>query len=300
MKKLIFTCLNLLAALILCDAIYAASDITLAPRIIALAPNITEILFALGADQHLVGVSTFSNYPENAKKIETIASFNTLNIERILQLRPTVVFVTKGSLMEQKVKILTKYNILVKPIPFNSLEDIQRSYMLIGNAINAKTNGLILAHSFAKNLKEIAQSALQPQTQCEESNGSTKALDSSQKTSISYKPKVLYIISQSPLMTVGNKSLVAEEINLCGGRLAFNSISGLSAAVSLESVLKADPDIILISSQLSKESLLFWQKFPRLTAIKNKRIFRVNASYVERPGPRIIQGVAQICGLLRK
>ena len=243
-----------------------------AHRIITLAPNLTEIVFAAGAGKYLVGVSGSSDYPKSALKIPIVASFQRVDLEKLITLQPDLIITWQytNALM---VSQLNRLHMPVYKASSNQLSDIPKTIEAIGKLAGTEKIAKKSAKSFRVQLKALRRKY-------------------SQRKPIA----VFYQLSQTPLMTLNKNSLVDGVIKLCGGKNIFENTPGVSPTISIENVLQRNPQVILVSDfSGNKNAVQFWQKYPMLQAVKNKRIYFVNPSLVERYGPRILQGAASIC-----
>lgn len=260
--------------LLACPAIVIAQS---AQRIIALAPNLTEIVFAVGAGKKLVGVSSFSDYPKLAKKIPVVATFNDLDIEKIVSLHPDLVLAWQEGNPSGQLNRLRKFGIAVDVVPFNKITDIPKNILEIGKLVGAQATARKVANKFIKNYLRL-------------------------KNSYAHKKpiKLFYELSWQPLMTLNKKSMVGQVIDLCGGKNVFADTSIIAPHVGVASVLAADPQLILVSKQagFGNVAVTGWNDYPQLYAVKNHRIFTVDSVALERAGPRILPAAQQVCAAI--
>ncbi|MGD9107577.1 MAG: cobalamin-binding protein [Gammaproteobacteria bacterium] len=257
--------------LLVCPAIVIARP---AQRIVALAPNLTEIVFAVGAGKKLVGVSCFSDYPKAAKKIPVVAACNDLDIEKIISLHPDLVLAWQGGNPSEQINQLRKLGITVYAASFDKVTDIPKNILAIGKLVGTQTTAGKVSNKFMQNYLKL------------KNNYANK------------KPiKVFYELSWQPLLTLNKKSMVGQVINLCGGKNIFAETSIIAPRVGLASVLAADPQLILVSKQAGFGDLAVkgWDDYPQLNAVKNHHVFTVDSVTLERPGPRILQAAQQVC-----
>ena len=233
-------------------------------RIVSLSPAMTEIIFALGADKYLVGVTTFCNYPESAKNIYKVGDFSHPSLERILAQKPSLVIV---NLPEQThiMKELKKLNIPLFISNPQSIEDIYKEIKKIGQIIKQYNQADSLINYMRKNLKPV---------------------------DITKRKKIYIEISPRPLITVGRKSFLNELITLAGGENIFADIDKDYPIISQEEVIKRAPELIILLHPGKVEERLGWQK---LEAVQKGRIFKnMNPDILLRPGPRLVQGYYQL------
>jgi iron complex transport system substrate-binding protein len=248
-----------------------------ARRIISLAPNLTEIVYAVGAGKRLVGVSKYSDYPQAAKKIPVVATYNDINIERIISLKPDLVLAWQGGNPITQLNNLRKLGIPVYVSSFANVTDVAKNIAIIGRLTGT-----------AVNAKNVAKTFMQTYTKLQ------------RKYSHKQPITVFYELSLQPLMTLNARSLVGQVIKLCGGENIFAKMSILVPHVNLANVLQANPQVIFISGQMQDDAdiLRQWQEYRQLRAVKNKYIFTINPDLLERYGPRILQGAQQVCTYL--
>jgi len=246
-------------------------------RIISLAPNITEILYIIGAGKQIVAVSAYSNYPKAAKKLPIVTTYNDLDLERIIHLKPNFIVVWKEGNPSAQIRQLKGLHIKVVVLSFQKISDIPHAMLVLGQLTGHEQQAKRQAKKFEKSLKQLKQ-----------------------KYSRRKKVTVFYQLSQDPLMTLNKHSMVDQMIQVCGGENIFHDTIGLAPMVNIESILARNPQAILISNtnKAAQQEKLYWQEYPMLQAVKNKQIFIINADLIERPGPRLIQGITQICQYL--
>lgn len=271
---------NLIACLIIIFMFCPLSDSSTLPeklRIISLAPSTTEILFALGLDEEIIGVSQFCNYPPQAITKERVGSFSEPNIEKILSLKPDIIFCTG---LEQ-IPVITKLrqlqlNVSVSdPSNFNELFDSIRE---IGRLVNRQNQAMLLIREMETKIKNIG---LQ-----------TKSILRHKK------PKVFVEIWHSPLMTAGKGSFIDELITLAGGINIAHDLRRPYSNFSSEEVIKRNPDCIILAYMNvdnSKESVTKRFGWSSISAVKNNNIFNdINPDSLLRPGPRLIEGLTEV------
>lgn len=243
--------------------------------VVSLAPNLTEIIFAVGAGDKLVGVTTFCNYPAETKNIRKVSDTQKPNIESIVALKPQLVFVSTASQLEAFTKTLDQQNIAVFVTNPNSLDDIYRSIGQIGDILGKREK----AETLVLNLKKRVTDARGP---------------------IVYEslPKVFVQIDKDSLYTIGKDSYITDVVSRAGGVSATSELSTAYPKISRESALAMNPDVIVISeSENNREPNEAFRNSP---AVKNGRVYRVNADLLSRPGPRVVDALEQIAESLRK
>jgi iron complex transport system substrate-binding protein len=247
------------------------------PRYISLAPSTTEILFALGLDEEIVGVSSYCNYPQKAKSKEIIGEFSHPNIEKILFLRPDYIFCT-GLEQASTIIELRRLNLKVYVSDPVNMEELLNSIKDIGKITNKEGE----AESLIKDMEN----------EIEEINSKVKLILAEKK------PKVFIEIWHDPLTTAGKGSFIDELINLAGGINIARDIKRAYSIFSPEEVIKRNPDyIILAYMDKEKPAKLVRDRFGwrQISAVKNNRLYNdINPDILLRPGPRVIEGLKKI------
>ncbi len=272
MKKTVLITFGLLLVLLRATTVQADNR-----RYISLTPATTEILFALGLNREIVGVSTFCNYPPEAGKKEKIGSFSDPNIEKIISLNPDIVFCT-GLEQATTVTKLRQLNLNVFVSDPSSIGELYQSISDIGDATNRVKEALTLVTNIKNQIRQIQQG---------------------QKLDIKVsKPKVFIEIWNEPLITAGKNSLVNELIETAGGINIAANTNKAYANFSAEQVIRKNPDCI-IATYMSGinpgnvfKNRLGWSN---IAAVKNNRIYcDINPDLLLRPGPRIVEGIKEL------
>ena len=245
-----------------------------AKRIISLAPSLTELIYAAGAGDKLVGVIAYSNYPEAAKSLPVVGQHDMLDMERILALRPDLVVAWLSGNPRASVRRLRELGLNVYIAEPKNLESIpshmERLAILAGS------------ESIAKPAAEKFRSRL-------------RALDKQYRNKAAVR--TFYQVWDKPLISAGGNELINDIISLCGGRNIFADIDRVAPKVSKEAVLVRDPMVIIASGMDIErpEWLDEWRNWPAINAVANNRLFFVPPDLVQRHTPRALQGAEIIC-----
>lgn len=248
-----------------------------AKRIISLAPHITESLFAAGAGNKIIGAVSYSDYPEAAKKITRVGGYPSLDIEKIVSLKPDLVVAwSSGNNFKQVEKLVALGLTVFMSEPYNPVDiakTVQRFGVLAGTS---KT-----AEKAAKDFMQHYQSL-------------KKHFSNKEKI------KVFYQIWNKPLMTVSGKHLISNIINLCGGINVFSELEALTPVISREAVIASGAEVIVAGGMGNKrpEWANEWKSWRQLAAVKKEQIYFINPDIMQRVGPRILQGADRLCELL--
>lgn len=242
-------------------------------RIISLAPHITEIIYAIGAQDKLIAVTNFCNYPEEAKSKQRIGGLLNPNIELIISLKPTHLFgVPAHEKLDQKLK---KFGLNVTMMPNENITDVLNSIKRIGQEIGYNPQSANLINQISHKLDSLK-------------------IKSGEKSGNS---AVLIIGRERGMLrniTVAGKDTFLDEIwQLCGGKNIFDDMPIRYGTISLESLLIKDPDIIIEFEMEGGRNVLRvknateWDALNNLTAVKNHNIFIINGNHTLIPGPRM-------------
>ncbi|MCM8779524.1 MAG: cobalamin-binding protein [Candidatus Omnitrophica bacterium] len=245
-------------------------------RIVSLAPNTTEILFALDLGKNIVGVDIFSNYPEEAKKIEKVGSFSHPNLEKIVSLKPDFVFITGLEQNPFNLK-LRRLGLRVFTVDPQSIKELFQDVLQIGKITHKEERAKTLVREMEKELAEIKEKV---------------------KNKVD-RPKVFLEIWDSPLITCGRNSYIEEMISLAGGINIAHNLPRKFSRISQEQVIKNSPEVIIVSHMQNNEGMKKsigkrwgWQI---VEAIKKDRIYAdIDPDIILRPGPRIIAGIKEL------
>jgi iron complex transport system substrate-binding protein len=256
---------------------FSGREVTLAQpaeRIVALAPHIVENLYSAGAGDKLVGVVSYSNFPDAAKNVPEVGTYNAFSLEQVLALQPDLVVIWGSGNGMQTLPQFEALGIPVYVSELRQLSDVPKSIRNLSQLAGTPATGEAEASRIEAELSVL-------QRRYEE------------KRSLS----VLYQIWSDPLQTVNGEHLISEIITLCGGYNVFGNASSLAPRISIESVLLRDPDAIVASGmgEARPEWLDEWRAYPSLTAVANEALFVVNPDHLQRPSARIVLGAQSLC-----
>ncbi len=248
-------------------------------RIVAFAPSITEIVFALGQGHRLVGVAAFSDFPEEAKKIPQIGSHVHLDLEKIASLNPDLCIGVREGNPTSTVQRLNALNIPVYIVDPKNFDTVMKSISEIGSLLGCPDNAASLVKDMSARIHAVK----------------TKVLKAD------HRPGIFFQIGISPIVSVGHSTFVHELIELAGGKnLAAGAIP--YPRFSKEQVLSMMPEIIIITSMARdgrfEEVKSEWNMWDQLPAVKNKRIFIIDSDIVNRPTFRLISGLEALAALI--
>ena len=241
-------------------------------RIVSLAPNITEILFALGLGDRITGVTKHCDYPAEALTKTSVGSYIDLNIEKILALNPDLVIATADGNEKRSVERLAVFKIPVLITNPKNLDEVYETVKTIGRITKQENRAEIMVRSLKKRADWVVQACL-PLS----------------------RPRVFLQINEHPLITVGKDTFHNNLIKLAGGiNISGNDIIKYPK-YSLEQVLRSRPDVLLITSMergvMAERKKERWRQWGQLPAVKQGRIHILNSDLLDRPSPRLVDGL---------
>ena len=243
--------------------------------VVSLAPNLTEIIFAVDAGEKLVGVTTFCNYPAEAKSIKKVSDTQKPNIETIIALKPQVVFVSTASQLEAFTKTLAQQEIAVFVTDPNSLDGIYNSITKIAAIVGKAERGERLVD--------------QLKSRVENARG---------KIVYGSVPRVFVQVDKDSLYTIGKDSYITDIIKRAGGLSATGDLDTAYPKISRETALAMNPDVIVISESDGNRDPN--EAFRNSPAVRNGRVYKINADLLSRPGPRVVDALEQIAEKLKE
>ena len=252
----------------------AGTAITLAKpakRIITLAPNLAELVYAAGAGDAMVAATRFSDYPEAVKKLPIVGDAFALNLEAISAAKPDVVFVWLSGTAQRQRDALKKLGIPVFESEIRDVQGIADTLMRMG--------------TLAGTLPAARQEATKVQKQWQ---------DFIQKYQGASPVRIFYQVWDAPLMTFNGQHLISQAARACGGVQGFDSLAALTPTVGREAVLAYNPQLILTGGDSAK-ALQAWKKLPQIAAVQTGQLKTVNAALLSRMGPRFVASAAQMC-----
>ena len=248
-----------------------------ARRIVTLAPHATEMLYAAGAGDRLIGTVEYSDYPPAAKKVPRVGSYDRFDLEAISALKPDLVIAWETGNPAAPVEKIRALGLTVYASQPNRMEDVAGQLERLGQLAGSEAVANQAAERFRQRLAGLrAANADKP------------------------KVRVFYQIWKAPLMTVGGPQIITSAIELCGGENVFGKLTQMAPTVSVEAVLEADPEAIVATGMgdARPEWLDDWNKWTRMTAVKRGNLFHIHPDLMQRHTPRILDGAEQLCALL--
>ncbi len=244
-----------------------------ARRIVSLAPNVTELVYAAGAGPHLVAVSSYSDWPAAARKLPRVGDAFRIDLERIVALKPDLVIGWASGTSPSERQVLTRLGLPLMLVASRRLDDIARSIRRIGRLAGTAAVANRAAAAFLAIRNRLARIYAHR-----------------------HPIRVFYELSGRPLYTVGGHQIISQILSLCGGRNVFSDLGKLAPVVARGAVLARKPQVILIDSgQGAQAALDAWKRWPWLPAVKYGNLFLVPATVLGRAAPRLLQGALVVC-----
>lgn len=250
-----------------------------AMRVVSLAPHMTEVAFAAGAGKQLVGAVAYSDYPEAAKAIPQVGSYDNVSYESLVALKPDLVLAWRSGNGDEIIARLQSLGLTVYVDEPRTLDDVARSLRDVGKLTGNDAAAEVAAGQFLQQLSHLRETY-------------------SSREEIS----VYYQIWDEPLMTLNGDHMISDVVRLCGGRNVFADSIALVSRISVESVVRADPQVVIASGmdKARPEWLDEWRKWTSMTAVKNEQLYFVPPDVLQRHTPRIIEGATLLCEHLQK
>jgi iron complex transport system substrate-binding protein len=247
-----------------------------AARIVSLAPHATELLYAAGAGERVVGVLTTSDWPPEAAAKTKVGDAHRLDMERILMLAPDLVVTWPYSASEQ-VATLRARGVPVFITNPTTIAGIAVDIERLGALAGTQPAAVARARAFRAQLERLAQRRGQAR-----------------------EVRVFYEIWNEPLYTIGGRHLISEAIRVCGGENVFASLTLPAPGVSVEAVLAARPEAIIAGADGGARPAWLddWKRWPTLPAVARGNLYTVDANLLHRPGPRFLDGMEGLCAAL--
>lgn len=249
-----------------------------ADTIVSLAPSATEILFALGVGDRVAGVDVYSYYPEETKDIEVVGDFNGPDVEKIVALEPDIIF-CGNTLQTEQISDLENLGMTVVATEAVAFEDISKSITMMGDILGKQAEAQVV----------IA--------------GINAAIDEATANAPAEAPTVYYAMSYGDMgnWTSGPGSFINTMIEIAGGVPVTKDAEAPWLEYPIEQLVSDDPDIILVSSDMgSVDDIAMAQGYSDLTAVKDGKVYLMQADILSRPGPRIADAIRAISEALNK
>jgi iron complex transport system substrate-binding protein len=262
------------------DEIGRKVKVPLAPRrIVSLAPNVTEILFSLGLDNEIAGVTDFCDYPEAALRKPRIGGYINPSLEKIILLKPDLILGIKEGSRKETIQGLSDLGFSVYLIDPRGVDGVMKTIRNIGDIVGRPGElAAIVKEMTGKKDRLVSLTESLP------------------------RPRVYFQVGGGSMVTVGKETLADDLIRLAGGTSISGDESMSYPLYSIETILSKAPEIIIVSSMEGKKDcsnvLQKWQHFKSIPAIRRRAIHVVDSNLVDRPAPRIIEGLEALVRII--
>ncbi|MBC7909432.1 MAG: cobalamin-binding protein [Pyrinomonadaceae bacterium] len=242
-------------------------------RVVSLAPNLTEIIYAVGAGNRLVGNTSFCDYPPAAKEVTKVGDTIQPNIERIIALRPQLVLVSTASQLEAFTRQMQEQGIPVYVTDPRDLEAVFRNLQMLGELFGESDRAAQVINELRARVAKV-------------------------EATVKDQPpvKVFYQVEREPLYTAGRESFLTDLIRRAGGKSVTAEVPGAWPTFSDEAALASQPEAIIMPTygSMKKESLEIAGSLKTSPAAKQGRVYGINGDLLSRPGPRLVDGLEEM------
>lgn len=274
-----------LASLLLASAASAQNPITVrdddgnvvtlakpAQRVIAMAPHVTELLFAAGGADKIVGAVSYSDYPEAAKKVPRVGDNRQVDMERVIAMKPDLIVIWMHGSSERQIDMLRTLGVPLFHSEPKRLDGIADNIVRLGQLMGTDSVAQPVAAEIRRQFAALAkQYASRPPV------------------------RMFYQVWDKPLYTLSGASIVSDAMRLCGGVNIFSDLKVAAPVVGMEAVLQGDPEAIFGTSEKNYGGVNLWRQFPNMQAVKRENLFTLNGELLNRAGPRMVAGTAALC-----
>ena len=257
----------------------AGNSVTLArpaQRVIAMAPHITELLFAAGGGDRVVGAMNYSDYPEAAKRVPLVGSDAQIDLERVIALRPDLLVVWQTGNTERQLSQLKSLNIPLFYSEPKKLDEVATSLTRLGQLMGTDAAAQAAARDYRQKLAKLtATYAQRPQV------------------------RVFYQIWEKPLFTLNGEHIVSDALRVCGGANVFAGMKVTAPSVGVEAVLQENPEAIIGGERHDGQAgINIWKPYQGMLAVRRGNLFMLDSELLVRATPRIADGIAALCDRL--
>ncbi len=248
-----------------------------ARRVVSLSPHLTELMYAAGAGDRMVGALAYSDYPPAARALPRVGSEAAIDLEAVIALRPDLVVAWPNAGSTRAVERIASLGIPVFRSEPRELEDIARTLETLGRLAGTTQAAEAAASDFRERAARLARR-------------------------YAHRPvvRVLYQVWDRPLVTVNGDHVISKVMRLCGGRNVMADLPGIAPEIDRERVLRADPEVILASGADDARPAWLddWNAFPGLAAVRLKQLHAIRPDLLQRHTPRLLDGAQELCHIL--
>ena len=248
-----------------------------AQRIVSLAPNLTELVYTVGAGEQLVGVSAWSDYPKAVLELPVMGDAFTVDQEQLALARPDLLLIWESGTPTHIADELRDIGYNVVAIRTRHLDDIAAAMLKIGDLTGHPAEAAKAAADYRRELRALRDRH-------------------AQAASI----RVFYQVSARPLYTVNNEHYISELIAVCGGQNIFADLGELAPTVDVEAVVDRDPEVMLASTDAGDDAFVAWERWPDMAANRYGNHFLLPADEIGRATTRVLVAGRAMCLALQQ
>lgn len=248
-----------------------------AMRVVSMAPSVTELLFAAGGGNQIVGAVNYSDYPEAAKRIPRIGSNREIDMELLMSLKPDLIVAWRHSSSERQIEMVRRLGIPVFQSDPQTLDGIPDSVLRLGQLLGTDAAAKATATQLRGQLAGLRA-----------------------KYASRASVRTFYQVWDKPLYTLSGKHILTDVMKLCGGENIFDKLTVTAPIVSIESVLQANPEAIIATAEKNYGGVDLWKPYGTLAAVRSSNLFTLDGHLLNRAGPRMVQGTAAMCEVLEQ
>ena len=256
-------------------ALVQGADASQRLRIVSLAPSLTELAFAAGAGDAMVGTVEYSDYPAAARALPRVGDAWSVDAEAVLALRPDLVLAWPSGTPAGTVSRLRSLGVHVVEIPTFRLADVATALRSVGHIAGTEVVAEEAAQRYEAGIRDLRASHA----------GARRV-------------GVFVEIDDEPLYTVSGRHVISEVVELCGGSNVFADLPQLAPAVAIEAVLARDPEVILSTDDTISDPAALWRRWSGMKAVKAGTIYSMSSDTLTRSTPRLAVGAGEVCAAL--
>ena len=246
-------------------------------RVVSMAPSVTELLFAAGGGNQIVGAVNYSDYPEAANRIPRIGSNREIDMELLISLKPDLIVAWRHNSSERQIEMVRRLGVPVFQSDPQTLDGIPDAVLRLGQLLGTDAAARTTA------------------TQLREQLAGLRAKYANRST-----VRTFYQVWDKPLYTLSGKHILTDAMKLCGGENIFDKLTVTAPIVSIESVLQANPEAIIATAEKNYGGVELWKPYGTLAAVRSNNLFTLDGHLLNRAGPRMVQGTAAMCEVLEQ
>ena len=243
-----------------------------AERVVSLAPHLSEMMYAIGAGDRLVGVSSWSDYPREVLELPEVGDAFTVDQEQLSLLAPDLLLVWESGMPAHTVDELRSRGYRVESIRTRTLADVGTAMIRLGELTGRLATAEVAAGQFTEAFAQLSEQYRDAEP-----------------------INVFFQISDRPLYTINHEHFISEIITLCGGRNVFDDLDEMAPSVSVEAVLDRDPEVMLAGTNLGDDAFDEWARWPSLAANRYGNQFLLPDETIGRPIPRLALAARSLC-----